>query len=421
MNSDYISAAVGVVLGAAFLYAFFRAIQLNWPESYFGVGELAAYAISASPVRYTLFRFGPVYGTALFAGVATDRVGTDGFVTATGVGVLHALLTSGWGLLQAVRWPAEIRRRRRPILVVRVVVLLGVVGVSALAGVSRGVFAAIVPPISEISATLWTGIIAGVLGAFVVRVSRGHPVHEHEMVERARQEIPRRLWLMAARVALERGADVDLVRAVMIVEHLQRPAWFRRAERLKGRFQPRGSYGIMQIQADRPLTDEESIERAVTERLAGVRIRNEHGWVDDDALAAFARSYNPSSDYRTLLDTAYGLIRQTSSGYRSAIKADDHRPIIEIDVFEQLDGLVRLEGSAVVYEGTVEIMVVRKDEMVHQVTEQASRGAPFRGVWSVAIEVPRDATALVVGPSEMEETPEDVRAGSRATVELEGA
>lgn len=50
---------LSVILGVGFLYVFYRAIQLQWPESYFGATDLSAYAIATSPIRYVAFRFAP--------------------------------------------------------------------------------------------------------------------------------------------------------------------------------------------------------------------------------------------------------------------------------------------------------------------------------------------------------------------------
>jgi hypothetical protein len=401
MGDELGTLLLAVVLGAVFLHVFFRAVQLSWPESYFGVGELAAYSISASPWKYLLFRFGPVFATALFAGVAADRAGSHGFPASLGVAAMHATLTSGYGLLQATRWPSALRRRRRPILLIRLAVLVGVIGVGVLAGSLLDLLGPLVPPLGELSATLWTGVIAGVIGAFIVRVSRGHPIHEHEMVDRARKEIPAELWDLAARAAIQHDADVDLVRAIMVVEHLQRPAWVRRAERLRGKVDKRGTYGIMQVSAERPISDAESIERAAAERLSGTRVKSHDGYLDLELLKEFARTYNGSPDYVPLLEVAYGAVRTHGRSYSSIGRSSDHRPLIEIDVIERLSGLTRIEGTAVVPEGRVQVTALQPgaNEVIARTVVVASQSAPKRGIWSIGIDVPADATQLLATPT----------------------
>jgi hypothetical protein len=104
----------------------------------------------------------------------------------------------------------------------------------------------------------------------------------------------------------------------MVIENLQRPRWFRACERAKGKFFKHGSYGIMQVEADSPVSDEESIRIAVRTHLVAVSVpvvQNTPGYfsVDYNALRAFALTYNPSESYATALTTAYGLFWKSPS------------------------------------------------------------------------------------------------------------
>lgn len=307
-NAQEMPEIAAVALGLGFLHIFYRAVQLNWPESYFGATELSTYAVATSPVRYALFRFGPVFLACLFVAVSLDRAGRSGLVGSLVIGVAHSLTTTGRALVQAALLPSPIRRHRVPTLIVWGVVFLGVMLTAALAGLVSGYSSAFVPDSNEIVSSLWTGLIAGVLGAYLAKVSRGHAIDEYEMADESRRRIPRHLWDLVGQEAITHAADPDLARAVMLVENLQRPHWFRALERARGRFVRRGTYGIMQVMSDRPLTDEESIKKAVRERLAGVTVKNEHGYLDRDALATFARSYNPNPNFRSLLEGAYNTI-----------------------------------------------------------------------------------------------------------------
>lgn len=301
--------ALAVVLGVGFLYVFYRAIQLQWPESYFGVTDLSAYSIATSPIRYIAFRFAPVYLTCLFAAVTLDRSGESSFAGALGIGIGHSLLTSGWALIQASRWGKTLRRHRFPILMLRILTLFGLVLVAWLAWRTRSLFVGLVPEASLISATLWTGVVAAVVGVFIVRISRGHSITEYEMAQEGLRRIPPALFKLAQEEAKSHGADPNLVHAVMIVENLQRPPWFRRLENFKGILFKRGTYGIMQVGSPRPLTDEESIRRAVQNRLAGVSVLNDKGYVDKEKLKAFATRYNPNPNFYALLGPAYNEVK----------------------------------------------------------------------------------------------------------------
>lgn len=142
--------ALAILLGLAFLRIFYRAVQLQWPESYFGASDLSVYSISTSPIRYLLFRFAPVFVAALFVSVSLNRSGHSGLIGAVGVGGGHAVLTSGWALIQATRWPAAVRRHRFPILLLRAAVLLLLFGLSYLAYLSSDVFSPLVPHVGSL-------------------------------------------------------------------------------------------------------------------------------------------------------------------------------------------------------------------------------------------------------------------------------
>lgn len=299
---------VAVSLGLLFLHIFYRAVRLNWPESYFGATELATYAIAISPIRYAAFRLGPVFLTSLFAAVSLDRMQRSGFVGALGIGMGHSLATSGKGLIQAIGLPRPTRRHRIPVFIVWAVVFVGVMLTSVLAWASAGFLGPLVPQPSDLSSSLWTGLLAGVLGAYIATVSRGHPTNEYGLAEDAIKRIPRAMWDLAGAEAVAAGADPRLTRAVMLVENMQRPPWFRKLERLKGRFIPAGTYGIMQVASEGPLGDAESIRKAVKERLAGVVVQDENGNLDYKALEHFARAYNPNANFHALLEGALNTI-----------------------------------------------------------------------------------------------------------------
>ena len=102
---------------------------------------------------------------------------------------------------------------------------------------------------------------------------------------------------MAGALAAENGTDASLVRGIMIAENLQRPRWFRRLERIKGRG---------------PISDEESVRRAVGGRLSGVQVLGADGNVDYTLLTAIAQRWNPDPTFVDLLWAGYFEARQRS-------------------------------------------------------------------------------------------------------------
>ncbi len=222
--TDDFYTGIAVLLAVLFLHAFYSAVQIKWPESYFGSTDLAAYEVSLSPIRYLLFRILPVYITIIFAAVTVDRIGGSGRLCALGVGVIYGLCTSGRSLFNAAKYPSRLKHERTPTILIRGISLSLIVAISLVAVITKDIFATIVPPLEDISSTLWTGIIAGVLGAYIYKLSRGHSVCADDLVDRAKNDVPRSLWMLAGQVAYDSGADIDFTRSVMLAEHIQRPA-----------------------------------------------------------------------------------------------------------------------------------------------------------------------------------------------------
>jgi hypothetical protein len=295
---------LGVALGSAFLFAFYRAIQFQWPDSYFAAGDTLSYAISASPIRYLAFRLLPIYATCVFVGVTLTRLKGAPLLAVIAIGVIYSLPT-GLSILRDARSDATIRRHRAPVLVLRVVTILGILTVAILAFASRDVMAPLVPAVHDVVVTLWTAAIAGVLGAYTLQVSRGRTANAQKLAHRSASNIPSTLWNAAQTISEAGGADPTLVRAIMIAENLQRPRWFRNVERLKSRLSPHGTYGIMQVSSPTWITDEESIRQAVATRLGGVAVRDETSQIDYEKLRTVAMNWNPDPTFVDLLVSAW--------------------------------------------------------------------------------------------------------------------
>ncbi len=413
---------VAITLGVTFLYIFYTALRINWPENYFSATDLSAYAISSSPFRYALFRLGPVYITAVFAAVSVDRLGGSGTLTALGICIVHAGVTSGWRLIQAAKWPRATISNRVAVLLMHSVMFLAVIGIALLAVLSIHPLGPFVPQLSDIGTTIWTGVIAAILGAYLLTMSRGHSVNQNQLVRFSHDQIPQALWITAGQIAFEAGADVELTRAIMLVEQIQRPVWFRRLERIKGLVFRKGTYGIMQAYSERPLGDIESIQKVVRERLVGIIVLTDDGYVDSKNIEQFAKSYNQSPDFLTLLQTAYSHLLRMHHGYYSTRTGSDGRPIIEVTTLERYGDKIRMLGTASVYEGTVEIEVETEDSrIIYKTTVQALRGGPQRGRWVTTIPFFDDASKLIVHESNMERTPREIVHSSSLIIDLASA
>ena len=302
---------IGVGAGAVALWVFYQALKIDWPEHYFGATDFSAYAISASPFHYAVFRFVPVFVVCVFVAVTLERRGSP-FVTLSAllIGAIHGSLTLGNALVGWMRSEPTAKQRWAAITIVRVIALAGVMGTAYAASAFRDTFAPSIPQLHELSASLWTAGFAGIAAAFVLRVARDYGLGDGVLLRRSLRQLPPALTLRASEAASKHAADQTLVLAVMTVENLQRPPWFRSLERLKARISPSGTYGIMQVAAAKQLSDLESVDLAVSERFAHVNVRDAKGALDYKALLAFGASYNASPTFPGLLFQAWVAVSE---------------------------------------------------------------------------------------------------------------
>lgn len=334
---------LAVVLGAAFLYAFFRTVQTQWPGSYFVVHPGLLLAATQTPWRFAAFRLGPVFVTSIFVAVSVMRSDGDALAAVLGLAAAHICLTTARGIWRQM---AGMTASNPSLLIFYVGVSIAVVLVAYCGYLAASPLKALVPPVDEISASLWTALLAGIIGAFLVRVSRRTREDDAEPFRESKRRLDSTLWSAAEREALANGADPVLVQAIMLVENLERPGWARSLERAKGKLRKKGTYGVMQVSADRPISDLESIKRAVQHRLAGVVVTDPVGSPVQLALEAIARSYNPDENYVDAVVRAYEFVLQEQRRWHGDLEdcPDCQHPNAYVQRQQRLDG----EGNVIV-------------------------------------------------------------------------
>lgn len=219
------------------------------------------------------------------------------------LGVSHLVLSSGLAFLKAVRKPITNFARSLRLLYFVVVS----VGIAASAVLGWGLSLSpdlrrIVPESADLSTTLWTAAFAGIIGAFVLAVSRGEAPSMTQLVARSRSTLSKQLWSFIENEAQQQGADVWLVQAVALTENLQRPSWFRRLERMGGNIVGRGTYGVMQVTSEGPIDDEESVRVAIRKYFAGT---GKQGVLDYEEVRGVLKSYNPDKVFGDLARDIY--------------------------------------------------------------------------------------------------------------------
>lgn len=296
---------LAIVLGVGVLYMFYRAVEVEWPESYMTLDSGIDYALTSHPFRYIAFRFLPIYLVTVFAAVSLDRGHVVAWPAVVAICLSHALLHNGRALigLRNSQQPS----RRGPLLVLHAIVAFGVLVAGALALSSRSELVDVIPKPGVLSTALWTAALAGVIGAFVIALSRADTSRSRALGQ-SRRHISRKLWHAAERLADEADADPLLLKAVMVVENANRPPWFRKLERLKGLAFKRGTYGIMQVDSAEPVSDLDSIRIAADTRFRGVVIPLDEYGYKRDAVRDFALRYNPDPNFADAVAELYSTL-----------------------------------------------------------------------------------------------------------------
>lgn len=304
-------------LGALLLHVFFRAVEVRWPESYYGLSDFTSYQISMRLSSYLTFRFLPVLVMSSIVSAIATSAGWRGQVAGLAVALIHGAWTAGRGAWNAFRQDGVFARRlllAAHLGVLTAVVVAGWIG--AVLGSTDAVMELVPEPV-ELRGNLWTAILAGVFGAYLARVTQGSGVEPSELIRESSRRLGPEIIARAEEAADRHGADPELVKAILIVENLQRPRWIRSIERVAGRALPIGTYGVMQVRSDQPISDEESIEVAVSTRLAGRRVPMST-WTsggrtyltpDSEGLQRLIRSYNGNERFIELVEAVYYELR----------------------------------------------------------------------------------------------------------------
>lgn len=245
--------AMASVIVSAFcivLRAFYAAFESHWPQRYFGGPRGVDPVISQTLFRYIAFRFGPVLLAAIAAGTVAARSNLPRGPVVVVVVTVHALSGSGVGLVQALR----ARRPRIAIAAYRLLALL-VCAAAAVTAILIGDRAdPYVPSGQEAASAFWIALAVFAV-AHVGRSLTARQPDTDALLARATREVPTELaqQLLAAPMPHPQVAV-----AIAYAEHLNRPVWARRLERI---LKPRnGTYGLMQMSSQKALSDQESVD-----------------------------------------------------------------------------------------------------------------------------------------------------------------
>lgn len=305
----FLISSVLVFLTVYLMNKAYQYYKINWPERYFGVEDKINIFISINPVYYFIFRLAPVI-IAIFL--------THGFFYASGwkiynpiilgtlTGFIYSVVNDGTALLDLIKGKLGIERfinvTSQYFLHFATIILL------TLSGTLAGLLATytqlhiILPKFEGLIDNIWASFIT-VLLYFIIKsvINRPESIDVDELIIKSAKAISRQTELIKSieKISNINKADEILVKAVCIAENIQRPKWLRNIENILGFFKPSGTYGIMQVESKKPITDINSIEIAISKYF-----KNSANIMFSEKQKLISR-YNPDGKYCLLVEEVY--------------------------------------------------------------------------------------------------------------------
>ncbi|OGM76133.1 hypothetical protein A2210_02890 [Candidatus Woesebacteria bacterium RIFOXYA1_FULL_40_18] len=290
------------------LKLFYKSFELTWPELYFATNDKTALFVSVSFRRFLMFRFLPpfvliIFGLSVFlrdfgfrANLYVSLISISVYLINHDVKAIYQILTKSDKVKTYFNLWFQI------ILHLFVVVLMLVLGVVSAYIVSSNLFSItkILPTFQGLADNLWSSLIAVLLAVYFKEIFSHEGLSQDILYRRSLETIPPKLLNLIESESKKHNADENLVKAVCVAENLQRPKWVRKIENIKAFLRLYGTYGIMQVRSNKPISDEESIKVAIRERF-----KNSASVFDPDQRRKIVSDYNKDSRY---IDVVFNIL-----------------------------------------------------------------------------------------------------------------
>lgn len=290
MAKSILLSLFGALIGSILISLFYTAVRTRWPSNYASSANDLGMIINRTIVRYIAFSLAPTYVICLLVATTARRAGGIALVTAILIGAFRVVYMYIPNIYRTVRYNRSLART--PSIILDTALALSIFAVAYLGSLGPGKFTYLIPPVGDLFTSLWGTIFVAVLAAVVIAKTNVQ-INVDRLIKRSRREVGTELLEFARNEAVRVKTNPDLVETILLTENLERPRWFRRLERIKGRLFPNGSYGIMQVTSDQPISDKDSITRAVEDHLNGLPlIQGESGYADYDSVQNALKRYN---------------------------------------------------------------------------------------------------------------------------------
>lgn len=301
------NAMAAIAVSLYLLWLLYRMLEIRWPNFYFSLSDSASLYVSISLQRFVLFRMFPIMIVTLPILGTIAKNSPSNFIIILGIliGLSHAVMTNGIAIVKLVRGSSDIAtyfNKANQILLHLIVLCLSTAG-GGLSGYIAGtdLGQSITPSLAGMVDNIWSTVLVLVIGVYYYKdFNRG--VNEDEFILKVSKSISENTKLKIKESCAMHEADYPLTLSVCIAESIQRPKWVRTLEAVKGLVIKRGTYGIMQVRSDKPLSDDESIQIAISQHLARTSL------MEYPEKEVTIRRYNGDQRYIDLVFHTYQIL-----------------------------------------------------------------------------------------------------------------
>jgi len=212
-----------------------------------------------------LFRLAPVFVVMTLIWTCSTRAGATGWLAVGVATFVHIMFSNGRAFVESMQRNSTVSVNYGSYhIVASLIAAAGGVAASFLGPYSKS----LVPKNEALLEAFWTASLVAIVAALFLRFTipdNRDPRSASYLFWRAWRDMGIDIYDYMFKAASNANCDPLMVIAVGTVEVLQRPKWVRRCENAFGHIVGKGSYGVMQMSSDRPLTDEKSIESFTVE------------------------------------------------------------------------------------------------------------------------------------------------------------
>lgn len=274
---------------------------------YFAVYDSMSLFISFSPIRYFAFRIVPVFSIiAIILGTSTTFSIKQRILAGLSIGILHALFTNLWALVKILKNDKTVfAYLNKPFQIfTHLFTFIIILFTSILAGTAShwGKIHLIVPDLNGLRDNLWSSVVAAMIGVWLYKLYKKDEVSTGSLFKKNIEKLSPEIIKTIEEESIKNKANTRLVKAICVVENIQRPSWIRKVEKIKSIFDKEGTYGIMQIKSSHYIGDRESIKIAVEKFFSNTE---DKCWSD---LEEIIFKYNSDKRYVEFVGHAFNYL-----------------------------------------------------------------------------------------------------------------